>query len=68
MAGKNDTFPSQLRNKVIAQFTSSIQAADAGRQVALGQYLGQLQSELVGMTGAQASARIIQAILDMKQI
>jgi hypothetical protein len=68
MAGSNDAFPAQIRNAVIQQFTDSIQSADAGRQAALGAYIGTLQSELNGMTGAEASARIIQAIADMKSI
>lgn len=68
MAGSNDTFPAQTRTAVIDQFTTAIQSADPGRQANLGTYLGTLQSELVGMTGAEASQRIIQAIADMKAI
>ena len=68
MAGSKDTFPAQLRNAVISQFTDSIQSAEPQRKAALGQYLGQLQSELNGMTGLEASERIRQAIADMKDI
>jgi hypothetical protein len=61
-----DTFPAQKRNAVISQFTASIQSASSDRKARLGTYLGQLQAELTGMTGAEASARIVRAIAEMK--
>ena len=69
MAGKNDTFPPQLRNAAAAQFQAQIQLeSDPQRKSALGLKLGQLQASLNGMTGAEASAAVIQAIHDMKAI
>ena len=68
MAGPNDTFPAQRRQAVIDQFTAAIQSAPPARKTQLTSYLSSLQVDLQGMTGLEASERIIRAINEMKAI
>ena len=69
MAKSTDTFPAQLRSSVITQFTTSIQSVPEGpKRDQLDALMATFQSDLVGMTGLEASERIRQAIADMKAI
>ena len=69
MAGKNDTFPPQLRGSVVSKFVAAIQAeSDPVRKQALEDMMSPFQESLVGMTGAEASLAVIQFIRDLKQV
>jgi hypothetical protein len=69
MAGKNDPFPAQLRGQVVAHFVAAIQAeTDPVRKQAMEDMMAPFQASLVGMTGAEASAAVIQFIKDLKAL
>ena len=68
MAGAKETISVATRQAIMDQFTDAIQSAPANRKSQLALYLADLQTDLMGMTGEQVSARVIQAIEDMKSI
>jgi hypothetical protein len=68
MPGRSENVTAQKRSEIAAQLQAAIVAeSDPQRKAALGSAIGQLQSNLNGMTNEEVAQAVVAFILDNSQ-